>query len=335
VVIIRHCSIMAVRGDNNFMRYVYMGQEGEFIPLGATHIIVHESVTVIRARAFRMHRNIVEVICHDNVEKMKESAFYKCRSLKRVIMPGVTIVEEVAFYSCGALTDVECGLLEIIGEFAFSDCISLRSINLPSARIVGEHAFNYCKALTNAKFGSKLERIEESAFGNCPSLERITIPLKIGIIPHDDTFKGCAKLMQVDLVEGEILRETIAALHLEEWRNDMIAEFDSIGAQILNKKEDKAGAIRNWMRQLLFKIEDYTTQHRHVLNEAATTLGLALWETSISECHNVIESVPTRAECRVLCGAEIVIKNVLPFLDLPPHTFEVCTDYDDEDDGWA
>ena len=90
------------------MRYVYRGEEGEHIPDGATHIFVAEDVTFVRARAFAMHPNIVEVICHDNVEKIEVEAFEDCSSLKRVIMPGVIEVERYAFYSSAALTDVEC-----------------------------------------------------------------------------------------------------------------------------------------------------------------------------------------------------------------------------------
>ncbi len=75
-----------------------MGEEGEIIPRDATHVIVHESVTVIRARAFFNHPNIVEVICHDKVEKIERDAFCDCPSLRRVIMPGVKIFELEAFF---------------------------------------------------------------------------------------------------------------------------------------------------------------------------------------------------------------------------------------------
>ncbi len=286
-----------------------MGQEGEFIPLRATHIIVHESVTVIRAGAFEDHPNIVEVICHDKVDKIEREAFYYCFYLRRVIMPGVTIVEQWAFYHCNALTDVECGKLEIIGEGAFSDCISLRSINLPSTRIVEVLAFADCEALTDATFGSKLERIEEKAFYDCTPLDRITIPLKNGMITHDNIFQGCAKLMQVDLVEEEI-RETIAALHLEEWRNNMNEEIDLIN-QILSNVDvghyeyggdvegEKAAAIRTWIRSLLGKIMDYKAEHRRVLDEDVAPL------------------------LQRFLPQDIVMNNVLTFLDLPSHTFEV------------
>ncbi len=150
--------IMSARGDNNFMRYVYMGQEGERIPRGATHIMVHESVTVICTRTFLEHPNIVEVICHDNVEKIEEHAFYSCISLRRVIMLGVTIIEEGAFGCCGALTNVECGKLEIVGEEACCYCLSLRSINLPSARVVERYAFASCEALTEARSIGRMEK---------------------------------------------------------------------------------------------------------------------------------------------------------------------------------
>ena len=102
-------------------------------------------------------------------------------------MPGVKVVHWWAFANCRALTDVECDTLEIIGQGAFSVCDSLRSINLPSARIFEDGwVFEGCTALTDVRFGNKLERIEACSFLYCTSLERITIPLKDGIITEDD-----------------------------------------------------------------------------------------------------------------------------------------------------
>ena len=219
---------MAADEVNNIFRYIYRGEEDEVISDEATHITVAEGVTVILAWAFKEHPNIVELICNVSVEKIEELAFYECTSLRRVIIPGVKEVDYCAFYYCPALTDVECGKLEIVKEAAFMSCESLRSINMPSARIVELHAFCECKALTNVKFGNELEQFEESAFKECESLERITIPLKDGLIADDDVFQGCRNLKQVDLVEEVELHHIIVALHLEEWRNDMNEEIDSI-----------------------------------------------------------------------------------------------------------
>ena len=145
-------------------------------------------------------------------------------------------------------------------------------------------------------------------FKNCPSLERITLPLKDGMITHDEIFTVCDNLIHLDLAEGEQVHQTVAALHLEEWRNDMNEEIDSIN-QILPDAPaglnwvdgawdygEKAHAIRTRIRSVLEKIILYQEEHQLVLDEAATTLQLAL-------------------------PREIVMNNVLPFLELPSHTF--------------
>ena len=318
---------MEAEGDNNVVWFTYTGQE--FIPEEATHIVV-QGIAVIPAGAFEEHLYIEEVICHDRVEKIELCAFYKCPFLRRVIMPGVKIVETQAFFECEDLTEVECDKLEIIGECAFHFCISLESINLPSvrtaeaeafnyckslksiylpsARIVGEHALWGCEVLTNAKFSNKLERIEESAFNRCTSLERITIPLKDGIIIDDGIFAQCDNFNHVDLLEGE-LHETIAALHLEDWRNDMNEEINSINRILPNARAgyydfanliggEKGTAVLAWIRSVLRKIIHYQAEHKRLLDQAASTLQFALPQ-------------------------DITSNNVLPFLDLPPHTFEL------------
>ena len=171
-----------------------------------THVRIDISVRVIPERAFFEHPNIVEVICHQHIEQIEKCAFQKCRSLRRVVMPGVKVVEMDATDECRALTDVECGKLEIIKEFAFTDCKSLSSIDLQSVTNVERAAFWRC-GLVDVKFGSKLERINENVFGSCTSLKRITLPLKDGVLTSANTFYSCHSLEQVDLVEGAVLRD--------------------------------------------------------------------------------------------------------------------------------
>eukprot|EP00984_Skeletonema_dohrnii_P028448 scaffold18427_cov77-Skeletonema_dohrnii-CCMP3373.AAC.4 len=296
--------------------YTFTGRDGEVIPPGVTRVRIHESLTVIPADAFNGNIDIEEFECHDRVKKVEEYAFRNCRSLRRVIMPGVEVVENDAFKYCEALTIVECGKLETIGESAFLVCESLGSINLPSAKTVESGAFYECTALTNVKFGRKLESIIMGAFYGCYSLERIAIPLKDGIITDDNIFQGCENLKHVDLVEGE-LHDTIAALLLEGWKNDMNEEINSINrilpttpagdADDFNDNVGgKARAVRRWIRSVIGKIVDYKAQHHSYLNEAATTLQHALPQ-------------------------DIVMNNALPFLELPSYMFEVG-DHEDEDE---
>ena len=165
------------------------------------------SQSFIRARAFCRHPNIKVVECHDRVKTVGGWAFFICPSLRRVIITGVEVVKQYAFASCTALADVECDKLEIIEESAFSNT-SLGSINLPFVKIVEHSAFSSCEALTKIKFGDKLESIRQVAFSGCTSLERITIPLKDGLITDDNVyvFRGCENLKHVDLVERSIPR---------------------------------------------------------------------------------------------------------------------------------
>ena len=304
---------MAAEGDRRRMvRYIYRGEEGERIPHETTHVFVAVRARIIRARAFE-GTYIVEVVCHNKVEKIEERAFEWCPSLRRVIMPGVKIVEARAFYRCDELEHVECGKLEIIGGRAFRGPNLLRGINLPAARIVKREAFGFCDALTDVKFGSKLEKFGWSPFKNCTSLARITIPLKDGLFDDaGSTFMGCQNLKYVDLVEGE-LQETIASLQLEEWRNSMNEEIVSINKELPGSpaggwdaewdydEGEKAWSMYTWIRSVLRKIIDYQTEHDRILEEAATTLQFAL-------------------------PRDIMMTNVLPFLTLPAHTFEVEED---------
>ena len=300
---------MAAEAGNNIVRYTYRGEEGEIIPREATHITIAEDCSFVRARAFFRHPNIVEVICHEDVVKIERAAFYECPNLRRAIMPGVEIVEEEAFFECRALADVECGNLEIIKDAAFCYCESLRSINLASVRIVKNNVFVCCDALVDAEFGNKLEIIEHSNFSSCRSLERITIPLKNGLFNEEDTFRGCDNLKQVDLAEGA-LHETVAALQLKDWRDNLNEEIESIKRVLpdalaeegweddeVHDYVEKAREIRRWIRSVIVKIIGYKAEHQRVLNEAATTLQLVL-------------------------PRDTVMNYVLSFLELPPHTFE-------------
>jgi hypothetical protein len=346
-------SMMAEQADDQEIIYhIYMGGQ-DVVPRNATHVRVDKSVKVIQSRAFYEHPNLVEFECHDGVDTIEGYAFEECPSLKRVKMPGVRVVEKYAFFGCEALTDVDCDKLETIGVGAFCCCKSLRSMNLPSVKIVELKAFLGCISLVDMTFGDKLESIRSvgdpffdgGAFCDCYALTRITIPLKDGMITHDDIFRGCRSLASVDLVGG--IHETISSLHLEKWRDEMKAEIGRIN-QILPNTDagtpwfdgdypdeglhpggpwfdgdpgEKARKIRMWIASVLHKMEHYKAEHCTLLKEAATTLELALWKSRLGGDNNDVPSEGDekgRAECRNNCGADmsIIISNVLLFLKI-------------------
>ncbi len=284
--------------------YIFTGQR---VPRHVTHVLIDKSLKFVPARAFEWHPNIEELICHDGVEKIEECAFCGCPRLRRVIMPGVKEIERSVFYDCEALTHIECGKLEIIGAWAFRGCKSLSSIDLPSIKIVEQWAFGSCINLINVMFGKDLESIRLGAFYECTSLERITLPLKNNMIANHNTFQGCENLNHIDLVEGAVLHETVSALLNEEWKNNMNEEIDSISQILTNTnpgtkasdvgRKARAWEIRVWIASVLRKIIRYKAEHRRRLNEATTTLENAL-------------------------PNDILLKNVLPFVELPSYTFD-------------
>ena len=302
---------MAARGG--IITFLYTGAQGrDDIPSNITHVIIHESVTVIPVRLFFKHPNIIEVYCHAGVKKIEQRAFAFCPRLKRVVMLGVEVVDERAFLNCQALTYIECPKLEKIGLYAFGLCLSLRFIDLPSIKIVGAEAF-FCIKI--GKFGKNLESIREKALC-CPSLEEITIPLKGSLMIDDDAFVGSENLNRVDLLEGRLLQDCIDALLCDDWSNDMNQEVDSINQILPNtfagkitfESDDidahyhcdagfKAIVIRDWIKRVLDKIIRYKARHRYHLKEAATSLQPAL-------------------------PVDIVMNSVIPFLELPPHMFD-------------
>ena len=295
---------MAAEGDA-IVTFIYNGQDRADIPQNITHLIIDESITVIPTLLFLGRPNLVEVYCHAGVIIIEEAAFYYCQSLRRVIIPGVIVVGEDVFFDCNNLVFIECGKLERVGIHAFSGCKSLTSINLPSAITVEIGAFFDCPAMIEATFGKDLESIGLGALSYCKSLGSVTIPLKNGLLGEDDLniFAMCVNLKRVNLVEDEALRDISDALLLESWRDNLNEALDSINQTLPNVAArsvhdgGKTIAIRGWIRSVRRKIMHYKVAHRELLNVAAAVLQLSL-------------------------PNDTVMNNVLPFLELPAHTFD-------------
>jgi len=319
-------------GDDLF---VYTGGRA---PQHVVNAIIDESVDKIDDDAFRNNRNLKSVVCHDGVLKVGGLAFYNCRSLHRVKMPGVKIIEEGAFYDCNSLVDVDLDKLETVGAGAFEACTSLKRIKLPKVKTIGHCAFIY-SGVEDAEFGEGLENIKSGAFGDS-KLRRIAIPLKDGMFEDSSfghmffdgrytQFSYCNNLTTVDLVGG--IHKTVSSLHLESWRNEMSEEIQRIN-QILPSTgpHEKDDVIIEWIRSVISRIEHYKAEHSSLLKKATTLLELALWKAKLAgfkvdDKESVAEKAAKKAkiddegarkEARITSGADIIIKNVLPYLKM-------------------
>ena len=304
--------------------FVYMGGDQQ-VPDLVRRSKIHESVNIVRANAFRNRRHLISVEFHDGVEIIEEDAFADCTSLCGPIkLLGIKIIKECAFYFCSGLTDVDFGdQLETIGQSAFNMCIRLTNVRIPSVRTIGESAFFGCSKLYDVEFGGALRTLQRWAFHCCSKLKRVALPLKDDMI-EDDAFLGCYKITTVDVVGG--IHNTIASLHLEGWRNEMNNEINSINQILPTITLRKTGAIQQWLRTVISRLDHYKAEHILLLKEATTLLELALWKANLDNEGDRLEREGVRTtrshrkrarkEICVTSGASIVIKNVLPFLAL-------------------
>ena len=314
---------------DNEDRFVYMGGKA---PQHVINAIIHESVKEIDEHAFAIYQgfsdnhNLRSVIFHAGVETVGTRAFGKCPNLVSLKLPGVMTIEVGAFRVCSGLTDVKFGdKLDTIEDYAFYKCSNLRGVTIPSATCIGDGAFFQCTSPAKGSIGS-------NAFHGCRSLRRIAIPLKGDMFRSDfgyHQFGECINLSTVDLVGG--IHETVASLHLEKlhlekWRNEMIAEINLINLVLPYAEEyNKSEEIVGWIVSVIRKIESFKAAHKELLKEATTLLELALWKANVEWIDDKEEqqvritrgrAKRARREKHITSGASIVIKNVLPFLQL-------------------
>jgi len=316
--------------------FIYRGGRA---PRHVTHVRIDKSVEVIEEHVFDGCEQMVHVETHDGIRKVGYMAFYLCLSLRGINLKSAIEIDRAAFYCCRNLESVEFGEnLEIIGGSAFEECISLKRINLPSIVTITSLAFYNCRALTDLELSERLETIGKGAFHGCECLQRIVIPLKRNLFPlfvrHDHNqiygrqiygqFDGCDQLKTIDLAGG--IHKTVALLHMESWRTEMNTEIDRIN-QVLptTPTNEKTDEIRQWMDAVLDTMDHYKAEHYRYIKEAVTLLELALWKAKLGEEDNCaegrtkkakVDAESARKERRITCGADIVVKNVLPFLQL-------------------
>eukprot|EP00984_Skeletonema_dohrnii_P013479 scaffold5587_cov74-Skeletonema_dohrnii-CCMP3373.AAC.1 len=315
-------------GDRDI--FVYRGGRA---PQHVTHVRIDKSVEVIKDDSFNDCVCLVQVDTYDRIRKVGWRAFRGCNRLRSIDLRSVVVICWAAFDGCKNLTNVEFGnKLETIGKWAFDECTSLEHLKLPSIITIRYGAFHSCEALTSIEFSERLETIEPCAFHGCDRLQRIAIPLKRDLFPFNphlqeyNQFKRCDQLTTVDLVGGAY-NKTVSSLHMETWRTEMKEEINRINQDLPNTPADeKTVAIKQWVVSVIDKMDHYKAEHHRYVKEAIILLELALWKAKLDEKDEnsaagrtkkvKLDAESARKEKRVTCGADTVIRNILPFLQL-------------------
>ena len=311
--------------------FIYRGGRA---PQHVTHVLIDKSLDEIVGGAFDGCVRLVTVETHDGIRRIGRKAFQYC-TLRRINLKSVVEIELYAFFRCRSLESVEFGdKLERIGNREFSECTSLKHLKLPTIITIGDYAFHNCTHLIDVELSERLETIGFRAFWRCKRLQRIAIPLKRDLFVYDNhrqkynQFDKCDQLTTVDLVGGT--HKTVASLHMERGRTDMIAEINRINQVLPNTPADeKTAVIKQWMDSVLEILAYYVFEHCRYVREGIVLLELALWKARLGEKEESsvdsaekkankanVDVTSAREESRMLCGADIVIKNVLPFLRL-------------------
>lgn len=121
-------------------------------------------------------------IIPNNINKIGEYAFYRCKDLNSINIPdGVISIGPEAFYECSNLATVTIsGSVTKIDSRAFFYCTNLASVTLPnSLTSIGGGAFYSCRSLSSVTIPNSVTNIGGSAFYGCTSLSNIIIPTSV------------------------------------------------------------------------------------------------------------------------------------------------------------
>ena len=129
--------------------------------------------------------------------------FNMCLSLLRVYLTGCPkpeSISEESFGGCSHLVSVVFGKhinITNLGLAAFSDCFALTSITLPDKlTIIEQMAFSNCTSLERVVCNKNLKTIGDRAFQGCSVLKIITLPDKLTVI-EIGTFSRCTSFERV------------------------------------------------------------------------------------------------------------------------------------------
>lgn len=278
--------------------FLYIGQPSAEFSQAVTHIKVHPSVKVIRARAFENCRRLINIELNEGLELIEDQAFKKCRSLQCIEIPStVQKIGQSAFYGCWQLTDVELHEgLEHICRGAFSGCWSLKRIKIPSS----------------------VKEIHPSAFRKCHSLGAIEFCEEINtfmseLLLQDLWNHGVSEhsLMTFSFLASRNIPERLGMLKEWTWKanvHDMLKRIPSIIRYMVTSSR-----LDNHFDYIDSKLEHY----EWLENEVAPLLELAIWKSfMLDKCGPDIASISsaTKLQHHINCGATVIVPLVLSFL---------------------
>jgi hypothetical protein len=126
------------------------------------------------------------------------------------------------------------------------------------------------------------------------------------------------------------IEKRVKAIGLKNWRESMVSWLRNTDWHFSNK--------RYFLNRIHSNLADYEYKYRK-LKEAALVLELAVWKAKINESRSddvvsedidnkrsKIDESEFRIQCRIGCGADHIIENILPYLLTPDEDMHIAWD---------
>lgn len=145
---------------------------------GLKSINIPDSVTTVNEEAFKDCIYLEDVTISVNLDKISQSMFLGCKSLKCIEIPeNIKTIEQYAFSNTG-LVHVETPKSADVYSDAFSNCSNLESIIIRNSNQY-YYSFEYCPKLECIELRGKLRNL---SLYSCPALATILIPSSLSNI---------------------------------------------------------------------------------------------------------------------------------------------------------
>lgn len=191
-------------------------------------VVIEEGITEINPRTFKNHTSLESIELPDSLERIGESAFEGCSSLSAIEIPdnGVKI-EYYVFKGCTALSfivlpdsaELKASLRDTAlysnPEFCENNAIYINDRLVETdykkisgeftvregTRIIGNSAFADCQSLEKVTLPDSVTTIGEYAFSDCYALTQVNIPSGVTYIAKS-AFSSCDSLSEIIIPEG-------------------------------------------------------------------------------------------------------------------------------------
>eukprot|EP00980_Cylindrotheca_fusiformis_P018463 scaffold6103_cov116-Cylindrotheca_fusiformis.AAC.9 len=294
-----------------------------------TRIRVPPMIKLIQNRTFANCKHMLSIELPEDIEAIEERAFMHGRNLRNIFFASLKrkMFDDNALIRCSKLKGM---FPENESDERLLQELENRFDGLPIHRLCYYQSYH-----SNERNLLELERIKlESSSSHNPDILGMT-PLHILALSAKPNIELCGAVLLgcnsdltvkdrwgcdplgyactsvapnavelIKLLVRSLLERRIESLGLERWRTDVTNDIVNFPGTT-----DNEGRMRH-ISQLASKLSKY------LMMEKLSLLESALWKTKIDETLHT-EMGTDRETCRLICGAQIVLSNVVPFLGPP------------------